>query len=186
VLIDIDREPREGSDEACRSRAPEDLAAGSGITGGDPRWHRYPETILEFEVSGARRIDLRRQLDSEARSLLRTAGLSRPFAVVTACNPRGRQLDDGANSLRCQALEEELAKRGIARTRADGVSADGSHREQGWALVLPFADACRLAARYQQSAIFWFDAERFWIVPVLEDSAAAVPLPLRPAEGAIE
>jgi len=54
-------------------------------------------------------------------------------------------------------------------------SADGRHVGPGWAIPIPFEEAEMLAARFFQNALFWYDGDRFFIVPVL---ASGSPLPL--------
>ena len=142
-----------------------------------PSWGPYPDTVLHFPTASVR-IDLRVPLDSAARQALAGLGLGHPFGVVTASNPLGISLDNAAN-LR---LGRVLA--GVVRTwypgaiPADGESPDRTHREPGFALPLPPDETRNLAARFFQKALFWYDGERFFIMPVLARGEA---LPLPPA-----
>ena len=102
----------------------------------------------------------------------------RPFAVLTAANPRGRLVDGRQNARRDRRLMTALAMMGRSCLRADGVSPDGAHRERGVAAMLRQREAAELARRYGQSAYFWFDGEAFWLVGAL---VRAEPIPLPPA-----
>ncbi|HEV8612309.1 MAG TPA: DUF3293 domain-containing protein, partial [Gemmatimonadales bacterium] len=64
---------------------------------------------------------------------------------------------------------------------AHGGSPDRRHEEPGWAIAVPLPEAQRLAAQFLQNAVFWFDGERFLIVPVLAgEPTLSLPAP-RPA-----
>lgn len=145
----------------------------------------YPNTVLEI-IDGPR-IDLREPLDDDDRAALADAGLAHPFAVITAENPCGEHVDDAKSSLselrgetrnamRVLLLERELAERRLHFRIVDGVSPDGSYRERGCAVVMPRADAVALARELDQLAIFWYDGERFWLVPVaVKDDPTPLP-----------
>lgn len=143
----------------------------------DPSWSLYPETILELGSPGHLRIDLRAPIDSELRKTIAESAVAWPFAVVTASDPGGRSMGDAENDRRASKLDEDVAALGVPACRADGVSIDGRHRERGWALTVDLAAAVLIAERHGQSGLFWFDGERFHLVPVLEPHAAAIPLP---------
>jgi len=139
-----------------------------------PAWSAYPDTILHFpEVD--REVDLRRPLPPDARSAFGDLGLSGSSAVVTAHNPLGLTLSETSN----RRLETLLAA--LVRTRypgarpAHGRPAYGRHLERGWAIPIPLEEAEMLAARFFRNALFWYDGDRFFIVPVL---ASGPPLPL--------
>jgi hypothetical protein len=152
----------------------------------DPDWTRYPNTILVFDGSsvdsgapGAElRVDLRVPIGAAARRALATLGLREPFAVLTAYDPQGRDLDPGENQRRADVLESELRQRGVNYVQVDACSPDGRHCECSVAVVIPRADAVALATRHQQVAIFWFDGERFWIVGAVPGSQP-IALPVR-------
>ena len=149
----------------------------------DPDWARYPETVLVFERSDAGdgrsetalRVDLRAPVREEVRAALSALGLGRSFAVLTAYDPKGRDLDPGENRKRAERLETELGRRGVQYVRVDACSPDGEHCECSVAAAMPRPDAVALAAQYQQVAIFWFDGRQFWIVGAL---AGADPIAL--------
>ncbi len=149
----------------------------------DPCWDAYPNTVIEIGALASLRIDLRLHVGPEQHSALKRLGLAGCFAVVTACNPRGLRLSTDENAHRNRRLSAQLEAEQVVSLRADGVCADGSHRESGFALAIGQASAVRIATAYEQSAIFWFDGARFRILPVLETGATAVTLPLNDNAG---
>jgi hypothetical protein len=138
-------------------------------------WGAYPETVLTFPEADVV-IDLRRPVTPAMRRELARIGLAGPFGVVTACNPLGSLLDEAANRRLTALLASRVAGYGPLHP-AHGSSPDGRHREPGWAVVAPPDEVRRLAAAFLQNAIFWYDGERFSIVPVL---AEGDPTPLPP------
>ena len=128
-------------------------------------WGRYPDTILKFPSVGVD-IDLRQPISPRSLLVLAVGGLAKPFAVVTACNPMGGSLDDGANQRLSAVLTAQVQDRFPGARPVHGTSPDGSHVEPGWAIPAPLEEARSLAARFFQTAIFWFDGTRFSIVPV--------------------
>ena len=143
----------------------------------DPSWALYPNTILAFNSSDHFEIDLREAVASQRREYLHAANLDQPFAVITACNPRGRHHSDPDNARFAHQLEAQVRQRGLHLVHVDGVSPDRTHRESGVAVKVSREDAMTLAKQYHQSAFFWFDGEAFWVVPALVE-AAAVRLPI--------
>lgn len=139
-----------------------------------PSWGTYPDTILRFPEGGFR-IDLRRPLSPDDLRALAGLGLGRPFAVVTACDPYGRSLEDAANGRLTAVLTALVLERYSEARLAHGASPDGTHQERGWAIPAPIDEVRSLAARFFQNGVFWFDGNGFSIVPVL---APVPPLPL--------
>jgi Protein of unknown function (DUF3293) len=146
------------------------------------KYDAYPETVLEFVDSPVARIDLRRPLGRDERATLRRLHLDRPFAILTAENPRGENPEDepsareaarreDRNERRTDTLERDLERRGVPWLRVDGVSPDRSYREHCVAVVLPRAEASALARRYDQLALFWFDGDAFWLLPAKAEEA---------------
>ena len=129
-------------------------------------WGSYSDTILRFPKTGLS-IDLRVPLSPSTQQLLSDLGLGRPFAVITACNPLGSQLDPAANRRLASVLAALVRERHPGALEAHGVSPDGQHQEPGWAIATSLEEAQRLAAQFLQRAVFWFDGARFLIVPVL-------------------
>jgi hypothetical protein len=147
-----------------------------------PAWGRYPDTILQFPSAGID-IDLRQPLSPRALLVLAIAGLARPFAVVTACNPLGCSLDDSANRRLSAVLTGLVQDRFPGARPAHGTSPDGAHVEPGWAIPAPLEEARSLATRFLQNAVFWFDGIRFSIVPV-HAAGPLLTLPIGPADPA--
>jgi hypothetical protein len=131
-----------------------------------PSWGRYPDTVLRFPEAGLT-IDLRRPPSPHALRALADLGLAGSFGVVTACEPLGRPLDESSNVRLTTVLTAVVLDRFPGARLAHGTSPDGSHLERGWAIPAPLEEVRALAARFFQNAVFWFDAGRFSIVPVL-------------------
>lgn len=127
-------------------------------------WGAYPETVITFPDTGLV-VDLRRPVTPMLRQRLGQIGLAGPFGVVTACNPLGTQIGAVANRRLTTLLGCRVA--GYAGSRpAVGGSPDASHQEPGWAIPASLDQVRRLAADFLQNALFWFDGEKFSIVPV--------------------
>lgn len=133
----------------------------------DPDWHRYPDTILTFRTTPGVRIDLREPVRQEDVRSIAEAGLPGAFAVMTAHDPRGEDLDARANEQLAAELDKKLVSLGAAFLHVDACSPDGSHCEDSVAVVMDREDATRLARELEQVAIFWFDGQKFWIVGAL-------------------
>ena len=142
-------------------------------------WGPYPETVLHFPEIGLR-LDLRLPLSPAILQQLAELGLGGSFAVVTACNPLGSDLDEVGNRRLATVLARLVRDRYPGAHPALGGSPDGSHEESGWALPVPLEDARQLAAQFLQNALFWFEGGRVLIVPVL---GPGPDLPLPPAAG---
>lgn len=136
----------------------------------------YADTVLVF-ASPREILDLRRPLDDAARRTLRDRKLLREFAIVTADNPSGELESPAMNAAAGGALKRELDELRVQIEEVQGCSPDLSHRENSLAAGMDRASAVRIAIRYEQDAIFWFDGERFWLVGALLDFEP-VPLPL--------
>lgn len=136
----------------------------------DPDWARYPETILNFATSPPVEIDLRQLPSERMLSQLATAGFADPFAVITAFDPRGRNLSPAENEKRKRDLDRRLGASGYKFAHVDACSPDRSHCECSVAVVMPRQGAIDLARELEQVAIFWFDGERFSIVGALVEA----------------
>jgi hypothetical protein len=136
----------------------------------DPDWPRYPETLLEFSTTPAIEIDLRQVPSENAIKGLTAAGLGKPFAIVTAFDPRGENLSRAQNEKRKQDLERRLRSSNYRFAQVDACSPDRSHCECSFAVVMPQEKALDLAREMQQVAIFWFDGKRFWILGALAET----------------
>lgn len=135
---------------------------------GHPVWGT---TVLEF-AGGHLVIDLQRPVTGPAASALPALGLTGPFAIITPCNPSGTVLPDPANARRLTTAREQLDRLGLDGVPVTGRSADGMHREPGWALPVPLAQALDLARQWDQLGFYWWDGDRFQIA-----STAEIPEP---------
>ena len=138
----------------------------------DPDWPKYPETVLEFSATPRLVIDLRQPVTPEDISALSAIGLGRPFAIMTAYDPRGENLDEAENERRRRNLNDRLAKSGYSFVQVDCCSPDRQHCECSVAVVMPQDAALDLARELEQVAIFWFDGARFWILGAIVDTDA--------------
>jgi hypothetical protein len=136
----------------------------------DPSWGQYARTRLEFLADRSLALDLTRAVPADALPRLREHGVGPTFAVLTACNPHGRTVDEPSNQRLTQLLHTDIAVNGQTWVPADGVSLDGGHRECGVAVSLSKEDARALARKYGQSAFFWFDSSVMWLVGAAVDS----------------
>jgi hypothetical protein len=136
----------------------------------DPDWPRYPETILEFSTTPVIEIDLRQVPSENAITALTVAGLGKPFAILTAFDPRGENLSRAQNEKRKQELERRLRSSNYRFAQVDACSPDRSHCECSFAVVMPQEKALDLAREMEQVAIFWFDGKRFWILGALTET----------------
>ena len=130
----------------------------------DPDWPKYPETILTFATTPPIEIDLRAIPPDDALAGLASAGLDKPFAIMTAFDPRGENLSAEENNRRARSLEQRLRSLGYFFVSVDCCSPDRSHCECSVAVVMPQETAIGIARELEQIAIFWFDGQRFWII----------------------
>ena len=168
-----------------------DTSASSPSSPPDPatersKWEAYGETVLEFRGPPRVSVDLRLPLAAPTRRALPALVGGATFAVFTAENPAGENVEDAPsegeeerreehNARRRGRLEGELRSLGIAHLPVDGMAPDGDYRERCVAALLPREDAVALARRYGQLALFWFDGDRFWVLP---GTAREEPRPL--------
>ena len=136
----------------------------------DPDWPRYPETVLEFATTPAVKIDLREIPSDDKVAALHSAGLDQPFAIMTAFDPRGKDLSPAENEKRKRDLDRRLRSSGYRFMEVDACSPDRSHCERSVAVVMPQGKAIDLARELEQVAIFWFDGKRFWILGALVET----------------
>ena len=154
------------------------------------KYAAYTQTVLELPGVPDGRIDLRRPVGPPERAALGAVGLDRPFAVMTAENPRGKNDEDApsdaeerareaANDDRLARLVRALGDERVRFVRIDGTAPDGSYRERCVALLVPADEAVALARRFDQLALFWFDGKAFWLLPA-EVGAPPLRLPADP------
>ena len=134
-------------------------------------WTAYPETVLKFALDPEISVDLRFPLQAPTRNALRSLGLNGKFAVITAYNPRGENIDEEENRNRLAQLEAELQSTGEKFVSVDACSPDETHCECSVAIMTTRDRAIAIAERFEQVAIFWFDGDHFWIVGVLTPAA---------------
>lgn len=96
------------------------------------------------------------------------------FAIVTAWNPASQWVGERRNRRRERALWRHLeAMPGVKMAGPVwGAAPDESWRESSLAVALPLPEACALAARFSQNAIYWIEGGQLWLVPVLSDKSA--------------
>ena len=126
--------------------------------------------MLTFATRPPLEIDLRQIPSDSALGQLRAAGFGKPFAVLTAFDPDGRNLSPAANERRKQELDRRLTSTGYQFVHVDCCSPDRSHCECSVAVTMPQREALDLAREMRQVAIFWFDGNRFWILGALVES----------------
>jgi hypothetical protein len=136
----------------------------------DPDWPRYPETILSFSTRPVVEIDLREIPSERVLAQLGATGFGQPFAVLTAFDPRGRNLSGAENEKRRAELDDRLRAEGYKFVHVDACSPDRSHCECSVAVLIPQDKAVDLARELEQVALFWFDGKRFWIVGAIVKS----------------
>jgi hypothetical protein len=136
----------------------------------DPDWPRYPETILSFSTRPAVEIDLREIPSERTLADLGATGFGQPFAVLTAFDPRGRDLSPPENERRRRDLDGRLTAEGYEFAHVDACSPDRAHCERSVAVVMPQERALQLAREMEQVAIFWFDGRRFWVLGVIVEA----------------
>lgn len=145
----------------------------------DPSWARYTATILHFAEGPA--IDLRRATPDVELAALRRAGMQHAFAVITAENPRGRDVSQRENDRHRARFEAALREMAVTWIPVVGASPDGSHREHGAAVEISDEQAAELARRFEQSAYYWFDGRQFRIHGALV-KVAPIVLPDQPSQ----
>lgn len=81
------------------------------------------------------------------------------FAIVTAWNPGGVEVDENLNTIADQQLLAELKRRAVMHFRATGGSPPdlAGHHESGWAVVIPKEAAVELGRDQGQLGIWWIE-----------------------------
>ena len=123
-----------------------------------------------FATRPAVEIDLREVPSESAIAQLRTAGLGKPFAIVTAFDPGGENLSASENEQRKRELDRRLTSMGYHFVHVDCCSPDRSHCECSVAVTMPRQTALDLARDMRQVAIFWFDGKHFWILGAMVEA----------------
>ena len=141
-------------------------------------WSAYSETVLIFAGEPEMTIDLRVPVPLASKAALVATGLDQPFAIVTSYNPRGKVLSAAENDSRFAEMEAELRSLGRDYLAIDACSPDKSHCERSVAIKIDRAEALRIAERWEQIAIFWWDLERFWIYGAISPIDPPISLPV--------
>ena len=130
----------------------------------DPSWQNYALAIIDF---GNELVPVAERVSStgEAFQILEQHSLLPRFGVITACNPLGQTVDARINEALSSQLRERLQQLCVRVVPCSAGAADGSHREASFAVVLPLRSLTDLAIEFRQSAVFWFEEDRFWLVP---------------------
>ncbi|WP_169753928.1 DUF3293 domain-containing protein [Photobacterium aquae] len=89
------------------------------------------------------------------------------FAILTAFNPRSTVISNKENRLRHSQLTKELRRSGFSFESVVTCSPDGRWAEQGVMVAMDKSEACRVAARWEQNAIYWVENGELFLVPVL-------------------
>jgi len=101
--------------------------------------------------------------------------LAAPVYLLTAYNPRGKDLPLEENEGRLAELDAYLRSELVAAVRSIGASEDGSWMEPGFALIdVDEAKALAIARRFEQAAIYAWSAERLEVVGALDQGRASV------------
>jgi hypothetical protein len=165
-----------------RTQRPEDgrKSAGPRRDATQPEltdWGAFPNTVLKFGSDPPLAIDLRRPLADADRIALASIGLERSFGIVTAQDPMGVTQAQEVNSRLAARLLDDVRKLRVTQMHVDACGADSSHCEASVAIATELRSVVRLADRYRQLAIFWFDGDAFWIHPV-RSGKCALKLPV--------
>jgi len=152
----------------------------------DPLDHllqQYAKTLLAFtkwEKGGVSKctVDVSLLVGPTQARWLRELGLTRPFAVITACNPDGVVTSESTNDTAHEALRDMLNLAAVDTSVACmSCSPDLSHTELGLAVMMERDAVIEVGRHFRQLAIFWYEGEQFSIVP-LKQGSAVVPLPM--------
>jgi uncharacterized protein DUF3293 len=110
-------------------------------------------------------------VDAAVRETLRGLGLERAFGVITAEDPLGATQSPEVNERLAAELRVEMDEAHAKYVAVDACSPDHAHCESSLAVVMDLTSLVDVARRYAQLAIFWFDGDAFWIMPVLSSNA---------------
>lgn len=89
------------------------------------------------------------------------------YAIITACNPRSRKLSNNENCIKNRKLERDLADFHFASVNVGDPSFEWV--EASFAVDIPFSQACELAQKYEQNAIYWVENGVLFLVSCDED-----------------
>ena len=89
---------------------------------------------------------------------------SKPFAIVTACNPMDLELTELENKKRNEKFKSELDGIGCIYGSITGSSPDHSHQEPSYVIKISLNKALHLGKKFEQRAIFWVTGENLQII----------------------
>ena len=81
------------------------------------------------------------------------------FAIITAYATTGETWTPEENEAADRALEADLRKTGCWVQRLTGYSPTSGHAEPGWAVKMPWEEACDIGLRFKQDAIYTVDGD---------------------------
>lgn len=122
--------------------------------------------MLYFDSDSTLVLDLRKKISATARIELGRLGFEHSFGVVTAQDPLGAPQTPAANERLAATLRQEVAALRCVCASVNACNSDRSHCEQSIAAALDLKSLIAIAHGYAQLAIFWFDGNAFWIIPV--------------------
>lgn len=100
------------------------------------------------------------------RAELPPAGLPSRFGIITACNPEGQDVSDEENILATERLRSDLMQEGLVMFPVTGGSADFSHAEPGFGVLLKsLEETVQWGQRFRQEAVFWVEEGTVRLVP---------------------
>ena len=83
---------------------------------------------------------------------------SRPFAILTAHNPRGKIVDLETNTDADKELRRSLSRKSLPKHRVTAVAEDWSHEEKSFAVWgLNHTTAAKIGREFRQDAYFWVE-----------------------------
>lgn len=98
------------------------------------------------------------------------------FAILTAFNPGSIALNNCVNLNRNALLEIDLRELTDCILPVTSSARDGSWQEAGFAVAISLEQACRLARKWQQNAIYWVEDGQLMLVPVLMENVMIMKL----------
>lgn len=131
----------------------------------DPSWRSYTLAVIDLG-NGLVPVAERVASTGKAFQVLEQHNLLPRFGVITACNPLGQAVNASTNEALSSQLRERLQHLCVRVVPCSAGAVDGSHREASFAVVMPLRSLTDLALEFRQSAIFWFEEDRFWLMPV--------------------
>ncbi|MCW1886517.1 DUF3293 domain-containing protein [Luteolibacter flavescens] len=105
---------------------------------------------------------------------IRPMPLPERLAIITAWNPMDRLNTTNENLRVDEALRRTLELKARPYFRATGCSPDLAHREPGWGVEMPKADAIALGKRFSQRAIWWIENGELLLVDCSDGEETAV------------